>query len=83
LGYIGCGLTLILSIAMPHNLNAHWFNKEIRGAAALPYVISIATVMLVILVAMHKLLYSKKANNFFNKKAESDVTKEREHPMPE
>ncbi len=69
LGYIGCGLLVIIVLAAPESAHATWFDTTIRGPDAVPYVIGVALVGAVLLVVMHKLLYSEKANRFFQRRS--------------
>jgi hypothetical protein len=65
LGYIGCGLLVAAVIVWPEAAYATWFDSQLRGPAAVPYVVGMAMLSAVLLVVMHKLLYSEKANEFF------------------
>ena len=65
LGYIGCGLLVSAAIVWPDAAYATWFDSQLRGPAAVPYVVGMATLSAVLLVVTHKLFYSDKANEFF------------------
>lgn len=70
LGYFLCGLLLVLALVSPGAAYATWFQREIRGPEAVPYVIMLGILFLVLLAAMHALLYSEKASSYFEKKSE-------------
>jgi hypothetical protein len=65
LGYLGIGLMIVLALASPQSLSASWFDAEVRGRRAVPYVIAAAAVLAAGLIVCHRLLYSPKANGYF------------------
>jgi putative effector of murein hydrolase LrgA (UPF0299 family) len=65
LGYGLCGLMVVLAVASPESAHATWFDTRVRGPEAVPYVIGMALLFTVLLFGLHKLLYSEKANRFF------------------
>ena len=65
LGYITCAALVILPILSPRSVHAEWFDTKLHGPEAVPYVIGIGLVSAVLLFILHKLLYSEKANRFF------------------
>jgi hypothetical protein len=70
LGYIFSGLLVTLAIAFPESIHTTWFKEEIRGSAAVPYVIGLSVLACVPLVILHRLLYSEKAIAFFRRTGE-------------
>ena len=72
LGYTLCALLVVVVIMSPENAHASWFGSEIRGSRAIPFVLLLATLLAVALIAMHKLLYSEKSKIYFNKTSEQD-----------
>jgi serine/threonine protein kinase len=73
LGYILCALSVVVVIVSPENAHASWFDSEIRGSAAIPYVLLMLALLAVALIAVHKLLYSEKAQIYFKRTSEQDV----------
>ena len=69
LGYILCGLLVILVPLWPGSASAMWFNTKLQGPEAVPYVIGMALFLAVLLFVLHRLLYSEKANRFFQRES--------------
>jgi hypothetical protein len=65
LGYISCGLLLALPLAAPHWARASLGEREVQGSAAIPFVLAFVLVFAVLLYAVHRLLYSGKAQAYF------------------
>src|SRR5690242_8259267 len=61
LGYIALIALVCFVLAFPQNAKASWFDTEIRGSRAVPYVLGIAALFGVALCICHRLLYSPKA----------------------
>ena len=73
LGYIGCGLLVLASLAFPENVSADFMGNEIKGTQAVPYTIAGAILFTALFVYMHRLLYSEIAQAYFNQKSEPDA----------
>ncbi len=73
LGYIGCGLLVILVILSPESAHATRFDTKLQGSQAVPYVIGGALFFAVLLFILHRLLYSEKANRFFRRDSTPDT----------
>lgn len=67
LGYVAC---FLLATASPENVTASWFGREMKGDAAVPYVVSVAVAFALALLVIHRLLYSEKAMAFFSRGSE-------------
>ena len=67
LGYCFNGLLVLFAISMPQYVHATLFGYQIYGRSAVPYVIGVAFVFAAELIVVHRLLYSEKANQFFNR----------------
>ena len=67
LGYCMMGLMVVLAFSMPQSVHATWFGNRIRGASAVPYVVFVAIVFTLVLIVLHRLLYSEKSNAYFNR----------------
>lgn len=68
LGYLLVGALMLLAVASPDSARATWFERQIRGPEAVPAVLGIGILIILLLVAMHKLLYSEKASRYFERK---------------
>lgn len=71
LGYLGCLLMAGLTVAAPQSVSGSWFERELHGAEAASYALLAAATMLVVLIAVHKLLYSEKASAYFSRDRDS------------
>lgn len=65
LGYVLCGVLAVGAVVSPGSVHATWFGTKLQGPAAAPYVIGLALSCAGLLFAVHRLLYSEKANRFF------------------
>lgn len=72
LGYLLCGLLSVLAMVAPGNAHAYWPGHEVRGPAAVPYVLLFAALLALFLMVMQMLLRSDKANAYFNHAGGSD-----------
>ena len=66
LGYIGCAILIGAAIFAPSNVNASWFDRELSGSEAVPYVIGGSIFFALLFYLIHRLLYSPKADEHFN-----------------
>jgi len=69
LGIAGCALLIVGALLHPGQINVSWFDRGIRGRAAVPYAIVIATVMALLLYLVRRLLHSPKASAYFQLKS--------------
>ena len=67
LGYLLCGAMLILGTAKPSWIHADWFGRKLEGSEALLYMWIASFAMLAVLILLHKLLYSAKAEAYFSR----------------
>ena len=65
IGYLGCGLLVVVPVVWPGSAHVTWFDIQLRGPEAVPYVIGMGLFFAALLVVEHRLLYSEKANRFF------------------
>lgn len=65
LGYVLCAALMVMSLVKPSWAAAEWFGRKLSGSAAVPYVWGFSVGLLVILVVLHRLLYSAKADLYF------------------
>jgi len=69
LGYISCGLLAGASLLWPGNVTADQFGRAIQGREAVPYVIGVAVLFAILLVIIHRLLFSDTSQVYFNRKS--------------
>ena len=69
LGYIACGLAIVVATLNPDSAKATFFGESLRGAAALPLCFAMVIVAAAIFYAIHRLLYSEPANAYFHRAA--------------
>ena len=72
LGYLLCALLVIVAVTSPESLTVNYSNRDIHGNEALPSLMLGIALLALLLVSMHRLLYSQKANNYFNQRSEPD-----------
>lgn len=72
LGYILCAVLLVIAVLSPDSAYATWFERELRGREAVPFVIGISILFLLLLVALQRLLDSEKALSYFKHKKQRD-----------
>jgi hypothetical protein len=59
------------AILAPESAHASWFDLHLRGPQALPFVLVFLLAIVVALTVIHFLLYSPKAEAFFQSKGET------------
>jgi len=69
IGFLGIALILGFAIFDPRNISWTWDGDTIKGSRALPYAYGFCAAFFVSLIVVHKLLYSAKANAFFDRKS--------------
>ena len=65
LGYGFCLLFAAVALIEPQKMSAYWIEHRVRGDDAVPWVLLSATALLFAFVFCHRMLYSDKANRFF------------------
>ncbi len=74
LGYIGCALLIGVAVVSPQNVSSTWFGHEFSGSDAVPYAIVGSICLALLFYFVHRLLYSPKADAYFNPSSEQAVT---------
>ncbi|HWB02507.1 MAG TPA: hypothetical protein VG796_05735 [Verrucomicrobiales bacterium] len=67
LSYIAVTALICLSLISPENVHAGWFEKTIRGRRAVPWVIGGSLVFGLLLILLHRLLYSRRASSYLRR----------------
>lgn len=65
--FVFCLVSIVFAIASPEDTYFNGFNQSLTGISALPYVITPFLILTSVLVFMYRLLYSNKANTYFNR----------------
>lgn len=73
LGYLLCAFLVVVVFVAPENAHASWFEHEIRGPAAIPYVLLVLAILAVVFISTHKLLYSDRAKAYFNRSEQAVI----------
>ncbi len=70
LGYIVCAVLIGAAVISPQNVSASWYDRDLRGPEAVPYVIAGSICLALLLYFVHRLLYSPRADAYFNSSSE-------------
>ena len=65
-GYIFCITSIIVAIVSPEKVYMSWFGQSFTGNWKVPIFLTLTVLLTIILVCMHRLLYSQKADSYFN-----------------
>ena len=67
-GYVFCIASIIVAVISPEKVYMSWFGQSFTGNGKVPLFLTLIVVLIIILVCMHRLLYSQKAKDYFNRR---------------
>ena len=66
-GYIFSVASIIVAIVSPDKVYLSWFGQSYTGNWKVPLFAALMVILIIILICMHRLLYSAKATDYFNR----------------